>query len=49
MRQTIASIAGLAVAGMLAAGSVQAQDVVKIGFASPLTGGQASYGKAPAV
>jgi branched-chain amino acid transport system substrate-binding protein len=45
MNETIAWIAGLAVAGMLAAGTVQAQDVVKIGFASPLTGGQASYGK----
>src|ERR1700704_5457449 len=34
----------LAVAvGMAAA--VSAQDVVKIGFASPLTGGQANYGK----
>jgi hypothetical protein len=41
-----------AVASALAAGLVltavplHAQDVVKIGFASPLTGGQASYGKA---
>src|SRR6478736_2734586 len=45
MKETIAWIAGLAVAAMLAAGTVQAQEVVKIGFASPLTGGQASYGK----
>ena len=29
----------------LAAGSAQSQDVVKIGFASPLTGPQANYGK----
>jgi branched-chain amino acid transport system substrate-binding protein len=29
----------------LAAGSVQSQEVVKIGFASPLTGPQANYGK----
>src|SRR5262245_42700409 len=29
----------------LAAGPAGAQDVVKIGFASPLTGGQANYGK----
>jgi branched-chain amino acid transport system substrate-binding protein len=27
------------------AAPTQAQDVVRIGFASPLTGGQASYGK----
>ena len=45
MRQTIALLAGLAIAGVLAAGSAQAQETVKIGFASPLTGGQASYGK----
>ena len=35
----------LAAAMALAAGPLAAQDVVKIGFASPLTGGQASYGK----
>jgi branched-chain amino acid transport system substrate-binding protein len=35
----------LAIAAVLAAAPVLAQDVVKIGFASPLTGGQASYGK----
>ena len=35
----------LAIALALAAAPVNAQEVVKIGFASPLTGGQASYGK----
>src|SRR4030095_12356671 len=35
----------LTIAIALAAAPTQAQDVVKIGFASPLTGGQASYGK----
>ena len=35
----------LAVAMALAAAPLLAQDVVRIGFASPLTGGQASYGK----
>ena len=35
----------LGAAALLAAPSVQAQDVLKIGFASPLTGGQANYGK----
>jgi len=35
----------LAIATVLAAVPLHAQDVVKIGFASPLTGGQASYGK----
>ena len=35
----------LAVAAALVASPTQAQDVVRIGFASPLTGGQASYGK----
>ncbi|HTR58492.1 MAG TPA: branched-chain amino acid ABC transporter substrate-binding protein [Casimicrobiaceae bacterium] len=34
---------GLAIA--LAAGSARAQEIVKIGFASPLTGSQANYGK----
>ena len=29
----------------LATGAVQSQEVVKIGFASPLTGPQANYGK----
>jgi branched-chain amino acid transport system substrate-binding protein len=33
------------IAMALAASPLHAQDVVKIGFASPLTGGQASYGK----
>jgi branched-chain amino acid transport system substrate-binding protein len=42
----IAGWAGaLALAAAFAAAPVQAQNVVKIGFASPLTGGQASYGK----
>ena len=45
MNKIIALAAGMAVAGVLAATAVQAQEVVKIGFASPLTGGQASYGK----
>ena len=35
----------LALALLVAAAPLFAQDVVKIGFASPLTGGQASYGK----
>jgi len=35
----------LAFATLLAALPTQAQDIVKIGFASPLTGGQANYGK----
>jgi branched-chain amino acid transport system substrate-binding protein len=35
----------LALAAMFACSPLSAQDVVKIGFASPLTGGQASYGK----
>ena len=34
-----------AIAMVLAAAPTQAQDVVRIGFASPLTGGQANYGK----
>jgi branched-chain amino acid transport system substrate-binding protein len=34
-----------ALAMVLVAAPTQAQDVVRIGFASPLTGGQASYGK----
>jgi len=36
---------GVVLACALACASSHAQDVVKIGFASPLTGGQASYGK----
>jgi branched-chain amino acid transport system substrate-binding protein len=36
---------GVTLAIGLAAAPTQAQQVVKIGFASPLTGGQASYGK----
>ena len=35
----------LVLATLIAAAPTQAQDVVKIGFASPLTGGQANYGK----
>jgi len=35
----------LTVAMALVATPLFAQDIVKIGFASPLTGGQASYGK----
>jgi len=41
----LGSTAALAFATLLAALPTQAQDVVKIGFASPLTGGQANYGK----
>ena len=44
--QHIVGIAGaFSVAMVLAAAPSQAQEVVKIGFASPLTGGQANYGK----
>ena len=43
--KTRMAFAAFALAGALVAGAAQAQDVVKIGFASPLTGGQASYGK----
>jgi ABC-type branched-subunit amino acid transport system substrate-binding protein len=32
-------------ATLLAAAPTRAQDVVKIGFASPLTGGRANYGR----
>ncbi len=35
----------LALAALLVATPAAAQEIVKIGFASPLTGGQASYGK----
>src|SRR4030095_13006047 len=46
---TFQRIVGLAcafaIAMVLFAAPTQAQDVVRIGFASPLTGGQASYGK----
>src|SRR5262245_22993390 len=45
MLRTFKAAAALAAACAVAAGTVYAQDVVKIGFASPLTGGQASYGK----
>ena len=37
--------AAFAAALVLAGSPLHAQDVVRIGFASPLTGGQASYGK----
>jgi branched-chain amino acid transport system substrate-binding protein len=40
---TLAAALGIVIA--LAAGAAQSQQVVKIGFASPLTGPQASYGK----
>ncbi len=40
-----AGAAILGIAAMLYAATTPAQDVVRIGFASPLTGGQASYGK----
>lgn len=40
---TLAAALGILIA--LAAGAAQSQQVVKIGFASPLTGPQASYGK----
>src|SRR5262252_10492814 len=43
-RKSIGALATLAVM-ILATAAVQAQEVVKIGFASPLTGGQANYGK----
>jgi branched-chain amino acid transport system substrate-binding protein len=45
MRRVVAVAAALAAATALAAGTSSAQNVVKIGFASPLTGAQASYGK----
>ena len=35
----------IGIAALLAAPALEAQDVVRIGFASPLTGGQANYGK----
>jgi branched-chain amino acid transport system substrate-binding protein len=38
-------IAALSFLAVLAAGGAQSQEVVKIGFASPLTGPQANYGK----
>jgi len=45
MHKLLASTVALAAACVFTAGALHAQDVVKIGFASPLTGGQASYGK----
>ena len=42
-RGALATVLSLAAA--LAAGAAQSQEVVKIGFASPLTGPQANYGK----
>jgi len=44
-RSMSAVACSLALAIALVAGSAQAQEVVKIGFASPLTGSQANYGK----
>ena len=45
-RNTAFTIAvALGIVGVLSAPALHAQDVVKIGFASPLTGGQANYGK----
>jgi len=43
LMSAVACSLGLAIA--LVAGSAQAQEIVKIGFASPLTGSQANYGK----
>ena len=43
--RTTAFTSALATALVLGGTPSHAQDVVKIGFASPLTGGQASYGK----
>lgn len=43
-RKSIGALAALTVM-TLATAAAQAQEVVKIGFASPLTGGQANYGK----
>ena len=43
--RSIGIVGALAAALAFAAAPALAQDVVKIGFASPLTGGQASYGK----
>lgn len=44
--QTVAArVAVLGLAALLCTAAATAQDVVRIGFASPLTGGQASYGK----
>jgi branched-chain amino acid transport system substrate-binding protein len=45
IREVLGCAGALAFAVILAAAPAQAQEVVKIGFASPLTGGQASYGK----
>jgi branched-chain amino acid transport system substrate-binding protein len=44
MSRAVARFVALAAAGTLA-GALHAQDAIRIGFASPLTGGQASYGK----
>ena len=41
----ILGIASAVACTMALAASAGAQEVVKIGFASPLTGGQANYGK----
>ncbi len=44
-RRILGFTGAIAIVMALAAAPLRAQDVVKIGFASPLTGGQASYGK----
>ena len=41
------ALAAAAVAGVLALAPAQAEDAVKIGLILPMTGGQASTGKAP--
>jgi len=45
MKRSIAIACAFGLAAAVMAGATPAQQVVKIGFASPLTGGQASYGK----
>ena len=45
IRRILGIASAVACAMALTAGPAGAQDVVKIGFASPLTGGQANYGK----
>jgi len=44
-RRILGGAGAVILAALFAAPSGQAQEVVKIGFASPLTGGQANYGK----
>ena len=45
MNRSVRIIAFAGTLALAAAAPLHAQDVVRIGFASPLTGGQASYGK----